>query len=103
MILVLFQLLLIVLFILNNMSASFKILLLTHAKELNRKSNTGRLITDPSFAKLISWEGRGDNIKVSEAIDNLCQPVLIWIEGPKIIKEDKCAAHSDPTYVILGI
>eukprot|EP00596_Hydrurales_sp_CCMP1899_P007732 CAMPEP_0119044580 /NCGR_PEP_ID=MMETSP1177-20130426/32699_1 /TAXON_ID=2985 /ORGANISM="Ochromonas sp, Strain CCMP1899" /LENGTH=192 /DNA_ID=CAMNT_0007014901 /DNA_START=311 /DNA_END=892 /DNA_ORIENTATION=- len=83
------------------MSTSFKILLLTHAKELSRKTNTGKLVTDTSFAKLISWDGRGDNIKVSEAIDNLSQPVLIWIDGPRIIKEDLCAANSDPTYVIL--
>jgi DTW domain-containing protein YfiP len=101
MILTLYRLLLIVFFILNNMSASFKILLLTHAKELSRKSNTGKLITDTSFAKLISWEGRGDNIKISEAIDNLSQPVLIWIEGPKIIKDDHYAANPYPTYVIL--
>jgi hypothetical protein len=50
---------------------------------------------------LISWEGRGDNIKISEAIDNLSQPVLIWIEGPKIIKDDQYVANPDPTYVIL--
>lgn len=74
---------------------------MTHTKELSRKSNTGKLISDSSFAQLLSWDGRGDNIKVSETINTLSHPVLIWVEGQKDMKNDLSILNSNPTYVIL--
>jgi DTW domain-containing protein YfiP len=124
---------------------SFRILLLTHANEVHRPTNTGRLllkhqsigestdstdffnpscssdvsdISDPSnpsalsksshqsdssdITDLLVWQGRGDNIKISKALERISQPVLVWTEAPKVSgNTDLSLAYSNPTYIIL--
>ena len=90
---------------------SFRIVLLTHANELRRPTNTGKLLLIhrpfdegeiPGTAALLTWEGRGDNAKISDAVSLLSQPILIWTDAPKLLHRPDISMNcSNPTYIIL--
>ena len=91
---------------------SFKIFLLTHANEMLRLTNTGKILMKQSFLReapeslvkteILLWEGRGDNMKVSDAISQLHQPILIWTDAAKVTQiSDVVEPSEGPTYIIL--
>ena len=91
---------------------SFRIVLLTHINEQLRPTNTGQLLlTKPSVTAesdhpgssvVVTWEGRGDNAKIAEVVKNLEQPILIWTDAPKRVRESETSVLSaGPTYIIL--
>ena len=90
---------------------SFRMVLLTHANEQRRPTNTGQLLLTQQYcedeetlspAELLIWEGRGDNVKISDALLRLHQPILIWTDAPKELRiSDPSVSFSDPTYIIL--
>ena len=91
---------------------SFRIVLLTHANELLRPTNTGKLLLAkqqgndkceaPGSTEMLVWEGRGDNNKISEAVLRLSQPILVWTEAPKTIRDSaQLSIDRTSTYIIL--
>ena len=91
---------------------SFKIFLLTHANEMLRLTNTGKLLMKETFlteagetlakTEILIWEGRSDNMKVADAISQLHQPTLIWTDATKVTQVSDIVAPSEgPTYIIL--
>lgn len=91
---------------------SFRIFLLTHANEMLRATNTGKLLLKDTLLKtapellekteVLLWEGRGDNLKVSDVISQLNQPILIWTDAAKVTRiSDVVAPSKGPTYIIL--
>ena len=91
-------------------SHSFRIVLLSHTNEKLRPTNTGKLLLAqenapggleyPGITDVLIWEGRGDNIKISDAIARLYQPVLVWTEAPKELRTGS-GQYKNPTYIIL--
>ena len=90
---------------------SFSIVLLTHANELRRPTNTGKLLLthrpfddakSPGTTALLTWEGRGDNLKISDAVSLLSEPILIWTDAPKLLRQSDISTDcGNPTYIIL--
>ena len=91
---------------------SFRIVLLTHINEQLRPTNTGQLLLtkpfmtaendQPGSSVIVTWEGRGDNAKISEFVRNLEQPILIWTDAPKRVRDSEaCVLSTGPTYIIL--
>ena len=71
----------------------FQVVLLTHANELRRPTNTGQILRHCldndcgrsrlsgtfSGCQIWSWSGRIDNVKVAKLIDDTHNCVLVWV------------------------
>jgi DTW domain-containing protein len=89
-------------------TGSFKVILLTHANELNRVSNTARIITTVGSTELTHvekwvWRGRVDNNHVTSCLGTTVRPVLVWTEAPSLSSSlaDDCKSQCLNTYIIL--
>jgi DTW domain-containing protein len=99
--------------LLSRNAHSFRIVLLTHINEQLRPTNTGQLLltktpvtvksSHPGSSVVVTWEGRGDNEKISEVVRSLEQPILIWTDAPKRVRDSESGVLSSagPTYIIL--
>jgi DTW domain-containing protein len=99
--------------LLSRNAHSFRIVLLTHINEQLRLTNTGQLLltkppvtiksSHPGSSVVVTWEGRGDNEKISEVVRSLEQPILIWTDAPKRVRDSESGvlSSSGPTYIIL--
>jgi DTW domain-containing protein YfiP len=95
-------------------AATLSVVLLTHANELARGTNTGNLLwqqqqLQPPTAVVgctrWTWQGRKDNAAIARALLGVPCPVLVWTEAPHASAAGN-AAHGQengtlPTYVIL--
>ena len=92
-------------------AATLSMVLLTHANELARGTNTGNLLWQQQQQQPLTtrvgctrwtWQGRKDNAAISRALLGVPCPVLVWTEAPHASAAGN-AAHGQekPTYVIL--